>query len=44
MFESLAKSDIERNYEQAVAQYAALGVDADAALTTLAATPVSLHC
>lgn len=31
-------------YESAREQYAALGVDTEAALATLASTPVSLHC
>ncbi len=31
-------------YEQAKAQYAALGIDTDAAMAKLAAVPVSLHC
>ena len=32
------------SYEEARAKYATLGVDADAALETLAKVPVSLHC
>ena len=31
-------------YEAARAQYAALGVDTDAAMKTLAGVPVSIHC
>jgi L-rhamnose isomerase len=31
-------------YQSAREQFAAWGVDTDAALATLAATPVSLHC
>ncbi len=44
MFTELNKETIERNYEQAKAQYNSLGVDTDAALATLAATPISVHC
>ena len=35
---------IEQRYALAKEQYAALGVDADAALKTLETLPVSLHC
>ncbi len=35
---------IQKRYEMAREQYAALGVDADAAIRALDATPVSLHC
>lgn len=31
-------------YEQAQAEFAAVGIDADAALRTLDATPISIHC
>ena len=34
----------EQTYRLAVAQYAALGVDAEKALAALSATPISLHC
>ena len=32
------------SYMEAKARYAALGVDADAAIARLAAVPVSIHC
>ena len=35
---------IEQRYALAKEQYAALGVDADAALKTLETLPISLHC
>lgn len=35
---------IEKNYRAAVAAYASVGVDADAAMKGTAATPISLHC
>lgn len=35
---------IDQDYESAKARYAALGVDADAALRLVAAIPVSIHC
>ncbi len=37
-------SDIIKNYELAKAQYAAIGVDTDAAIAKLKNIPVSLHC
>ena len=37
-------SHIEQSYALAKERYAALGVDTDAALTTLATIPISLHC
>lgn len=44
MFQTLTKEQIEKGYECAKAQYAALGIDTDAAIQKLAATPISLHC
>ena len=35
---------IEQSYQSAREQYAALGVDTEAALATLATVPISLHC
>src|SRR5688572_9539220 len=35
---------IERAYEQAREQYAALGVDTEKAVAQLATVPISLHC
>ena len=37
-------SNIDRNYEIAKEQYAAFGVDTDAAIAKLKTVPVSLHC
>jgi L-rhamnose isomerase len=37
-------STTEKTYQLAKEQYAALGVDTDAALKTLATIPISLHC
>lgn len=44
MFEAQTRERIEANYAAAKAIYATLGVDTDEALTTLADTPISLHC
>ncbi|MBN2449187.1 MAG: L-rhamnose isomerase [Lentisphaeria bacterium] len=44
MFQTRTREAIETQYQAAKAGYAALGVDTDAALDTLAATPISLHC
>ncbi|NLZ61099.1 MAG: L-rhamnose isomerase, partial [Lentisphaerae bacterium] len=35
---------IESSYAAAKARYAAIGVDTEAAMKTLADTPLSLHC
>ncbi|MCO5191296.1 MAG: L-rhamnose isomerase, partial [Anaerolineae bacterium] len=35
---------LSQSYQLAQEQYAALGVDTDAALQTLATIPISLHC
>jgi L-rhamnose isomerase len=40
----MTDSHIQQAYELAKARYAALGVDADRALETLARIPISLHC
>lgn len=40
----MKESQIREAYALAKERYAALGVDTDAVLATLAATPVSLHC
>ena len=44
MFISPKEALIEKSYANAREAYAALGVDADAAIDRLAAIPVSLHC
>jgi L-rhamnose isomerase len=43
-FEVTPRQVIEARYEDAKAQFKALGVDTDAALDTLAATPISMNC
>ena len=37
-------TDTEKAYEAAKAAYAAIGVDTDAAIATLSALPISVHC
>ncbi|MBR6372431.1 MAG: L-rhamnose isomerase, partial [Victivallales bacterium] len=44
MLPDISREQIEREYESAKALYAKIGVDTDAALDTLASTPISLHC
>ncbi len=44
MFPELTAEQIQKRYECAREQYKAIGVDTDAALDKLAATPVSIHC
>ncbi|MCK5801323.1 MAG: L-rhamnose isomerase [Lentisphaeria bacterium] len=44
MFEAPSRETIEARYENARAQYAALGVDVDTALDALKSTPISVHC
>jgi len=44
MFDTPGEKRINQGYAYAQEAYAALGVDTDAALETLAAIPVSLHC
>ena len=40
----MTQQDIKKAYALAQARYAELGVDTEAALSTLAATPISMHC
>jgi L-rhamnose isomerase len=40
----MTDNEIQQRYELAKSQFAALGVDTEAALKTLAETPVSIHC
>ena len=44
MFKTLTTAEIKQRYESAKKEFANLGVDTEAALKTLAATPISLHC
>lgn len=44
MFKQPSNQQIQAAYDLAKERYAALGVDTDAALVTLAQTPISLHC
>lgn len=44
MYKQPPNTQIQAAYELAKERYAALGVDTDAALATLAQTPISLHC
>ena len=44
MFKALTATEIKQRYECAKKEFANLGVDTEAALKTLAATPISLHC
>lgn len=44
MLPDISREQIEREYDSAKALYAKIGVDTDAALDTLASTPISLHC
>ncbi|MBR0457814.1 MAG: L-rhamnose isomerase [Victivallales bacterium] len=44
MLKTLTESQIHSQYELAKAQYKAIGVNTEAAMKTLAATPISLHC
>ncbi|MDD3696080.1 MAG: L-rhamnose isomerase [Lentisphaeria bacterium] len=44
MFSELNMEQIESSYAAAKARYAAIGVDTEAAMKTLADTPLSLHC
>lgn len=43
-FATLSDKEIKQRYDIAKKYFAELGVDTDAALKTLAATPISLHC
>ncbi|MBO4620813.1 MAG: L-rhamnose isomerase, partial [Victivallales bacterium] len=40
----MTAAEIKQRYESAKKEFANLGVDTEAALKTLAATPISLHC
>ena len=44
MFETTDPKKVERDYTRAKERYAALGVDADAAVAQLARVPLSIHC
>ena len=44
MFPTFGESGVEQSYGLAKERYAALGVDADAAIERLARMPISLHC
>ena len=44
MFKVMTAAEIKQRYESAKKEFANLGVDTEAALKTLAATPISLHC
>ncbi len=43
-FREKDRREVEAAYDAAKAQYALLGVDADAALASLTETPISVHC
>lgn len=43
-FATASREEIAQRFEYAGKRYAQLGVDVEAALKTLAATPISLHC
>ena len=40
----MSKESVEKAYEIAKQQYAAIGVDTEAALKKLETVPVSMHC